>query len=196
MKRNHDRRSVRKNGVVYLFVLVLAGVAVGSVLRMLRQSMPLWDDAFFLQGIGFPETTDFGNVLVSCTLIPLLWLALYAALGLSLAGIPGAAGLLMLRGAALGGALSEMYLMEGSGCLLDVLVFVMPNAFLGTLLFTLAARETIRAGVRMAQLVFLRTQEGTLPLRLYALRFLVLAVSLLLLGVLQSCLLYYIHPGV
>ncbi len=196
MKRNHDRRSVQKNGVVYLFVLVLVGVAVGSVLRMLRQSIPLWDGTFFLQGIGFPEATDFGNVLVYCALIPLLWLALYAALGLSLAGIPGAAGLLVLRGAALGGTLSEMYLTKGIGCLPDVLVFVMPCAFLGTLLFTLAARVAIRAGVRMAQLVFRRTQEETLPLRLYALRFLVLAVSLLLLGVLQSCLLYYVHPGV
>ncbi len=181
--------------MIRLLVLVLAGTVIGSVLRVLWKDLPLWENTFFLQGIGLPETTDFGEILVYCTLMPLLWLALYAALGLSLAGIPGVLGLLVLRGAAMGSVLSELYMTRGIGCLPTVLGCVMPCAFLGTLLFTLAAREALRAGFRLVQLVFCRVQTGVLSLRLYAARFLVLTVSLLLLGTLQSCLLYYVHSA-
>lgn len=171
------------------FVLtVLAGTAAGSVLEVLYPGWQLWQNAVFRQGIGIAGGS-FGG-LAGCAF---LGLAVLAVLGLSMLGAAGAYAVLLCRGMAVGAVLAELYA-NGFAGMLTAVLFVMPYAFGTVLVLLLAARETCRsAGWIVACLADKDTEQFSG--KLYMMRYLVMAVLLLLLTAAQYALLRFAYPA-
>lgn len=184
-----------QNSVFLLLLLVLAGTAAGSVLSAVYPACPLWQNVLFRQGMGvFTDDGSFLAVLWQVAGVSLLWLTLYALSGISLAGALFAAGFLLLRGAALGVVLGELYRALGLAGLPGAVLFVMPYALITAFAMALAARESIRFSLRLCRMTRSGIQEEG-SLRLYAVRFLVLSVLLLTAGLLQCLLLKLGYPA-
>ncbi len=197
MKQNRTKVQEKQTStsVFLLLVPVLLGTIGGSILSVLHSAWTIWDHCLFQQGMGLAAVSlPIGSMLLRCVLIPLLWLLFFAALGLSAAGAPAAMVLLVLRGAALGSELCKTYVSQGMAGILTAMVFVMPYAFLSTLLFVVAAREVLRNSWQIAGCVFRCSENCQLSLKLCGIRYLVLAAALLVLGLLQCCLLRYGYP--
>ncbi len=193
MRHTQNQQTAGSAGtaIMVLLAVVLAGTMIGSVLCVQYAQWKLWRMPVFLQGMALEGETAFGDSLQCRLLIPLGWLALYGAAGFSVLGMPAALLMLLLRGAALGCVLGQTYLAQGVTGLLTALGFVMPYAFCSTLLYVLAAREVLRFSAGIGKTIFRRSGEPSAPLRMYALRYMVLAVFLSLLGILQCCWLQY-----
>lgn len=184
-----------KNPVLLLLLTVLLGTMLGSLFYTFCPDSEFWRQAMFRQGMGTAASAfSFGNLLFHIAGVSLIWLMLAMLSGMSLAGVPLSVGLLLLRGVALGAVLGEVYLVQGVTALLTVSVFVMPYALVSTFLFLLGIREAMRFSSGMFRLVC-KGREEKLSLRLYAFRFLILALFLSAAGLLQCLLLRCGYPA-
>lgn len=172
-----------ETGNAVMWISVFTGAISGSILKAVIPDAGMLHTAFFRQGLGLEiRNSEIGELLLHLCGIPLLWMLFAAVLGTSLAGKPLGFGLLFFRGMAVGAVLCELYLLQGAGAFLTAVLFVFPFAAAGTFLFMLAVREMNRFSAALIRCV----QGGESPeVRLYLLRFLVLAGFLLLTGGLQ-----------
>lgn len=184
-----------QNAVFLLFVVVLAGTIAGSILSAFFPALPLWQNTLFRQGIGTAAAAfDPAYLLWDVCGVSLLWLAACGISGLSLAGIPFAMSILLVRGMALGAILSTLYRQQSVGGLLTAVVFVMPYVLLSTFALVLGVREALRFSLGLCRLTLEGAQENRISIRLYAIRYAVLAVMLLAAGLLQCLLLRCGYP--
>lgn len=181
----------REAGAASMWLSIFAGTVSGSVLNAAFPSVGVLHSSLFRQGMGTDmQASGVGIMMLELCCIPLFCLVCAAVLGTSLAGKPLGFGMLFLRGMALGTVLCELYLARGASGFLTALLFVMPFAAAGMFLFMLAAREMGRFSSALLRCVL--GNGGDIPeLRLYMLRFLVLAGFLLLTGGLQCIWLKY-----
>ncbi len=170
-----------------LFFIVAAGILPGSLLAANPEGTLLLHP-LLRQGMGLPSG-GFLMQLGQTAGIALLWLLLYAMCGVSLAGVPLSAGMLLLRGMALGAVLTDVYLQRGVGGMLTAAVYVMPYAMVSTWLLLLGVREAMRLSVHLCRLLTGCDMGEQHSLRGYALRYGLLAVLLCAAGLLQSLLL-------
>lgn len=181
------------NPLFRLFLPVLAGCILGSVLFARYAENAIWQSCLLRQGLG-AEVAVFPAMLGTICAVPLFWLLCTAVCGTSLAAAPLAYGLLCLRGMALGAVLCGVYIQQAAAGVLTALLFIMPYALCSTILFAAGAREALRFSTVMMQI--LRNQgETMISVRMYAIRFLVLAVLLAAAGLLQCLWLKYGYAG-
>lgn len=177
-----------KTSMLPFVLTVLAGTVLGSVLEVLYPDWDLWQNAVFRQSIGLTGTGFWG--LAGCAF---LGLGVLAAMGLSVIGAAGAYAVLLCRGMAVGAVLAELYARNGFAGFLTAVLFVMPYAFGTVLVLLLAARETCRcAGCIAACLAEKETERFSGGM--YAVRYAVLGVLLLLLTGAQFALLRFAYP--
>ena len=169
--------------ILLLFFIMLAGSVAGSILCAKYPDWNLWTNQTFRQGIGILDGQNF-----YCIAAPLFWLAVLAALGLSVTGLPFVPAVLFLRGAASGAVLEMLYANSGSRG--KVLLLTMPYFYAASLVMLFGAREALRFSVQMTGLLCESLpEEDTVPVKLYIIRFLVLFLFMTILGVLQYFLL-------
>lgn len=167
--------------IILLFMILLLGTVAGSVLNALYPEWHIWDNATFQQGIGILTGQRF-----YCIAAPIFWLAVTAALGLSATGLPVVPLVLFLRGAALGAVLEQFYTENFS---FTGLLLMMPYACLTSFLMILGVREALRFSMQITGLLCETMQDDAVSVRLYIIRFIVLFIFMLILGLLQNFLL-------
>ncbi len=180
-----------EHSVRWLYAIVLAGVVLGSVFYALKPNLDIWTWTLFRQDFGIDA--ELAGTLSKLLVIPLLWMLGAALCGTSLIGTPLTAVMLAFRASALGVVLGELYYLQGAWGILTALLFVMPHAFLTLLLSVLASREAMRFSASVCHTA-LQGREEVLSVRMYLIRFAVLAVLLSLFAVLQMLLLRYCYP--
>ena len=167
--------------IILLFMILLLGTVAGSVLNALYPEWHIWNNATFRQGIGILTEQRF-----YCIAAPIFWLAVTAALGLSATGLPVVPLILFLRGAALGAVLEQFYTENFS---FTGLLLMMPYACLTSFLMILGVREALRFSMQITGLLCETMQDDAVSVRLYIIRFIVLFIFMLILGLLQNFLL-------
>ncbi len=196
----HFGTSIRISGkndklLRWFLIAILLGTLLGSVLYVLYPSHMIWQESLFRQGIGTaPAAFDFTEMFLAICIVSVVWTFLMAVLGTSLVGVPFIICLLVLRAAAIGAVLSELYCLQGSAGLLTAVLFVMPYAVFSMFVYVLGIRESIRFSVSLLQLV--RQGRGdSLSVRLYLIRFLMILMLMLAAGLLQCVWLKYGYTG-
>ena len=170
--------------IIVLFLILLMGTAAGSILRALHPEWCIWENQTFRQGMGiFPEYKFY------CIAAPVFWLAMTAILGLSVTGLPFVPCVLFLRGAAAGAVLEQLYEENGFPAFCSSLLLMMPYIYLTSFVMLLGAREALRFSMQMTGILCDRTQEETFSVKLYIIRFLILFLFIIILGLLQNFLL-------
>lgn len=183
-----------EHSVRWLYAIVLAGVVLGSVFYALKPDLDIWTWTLFRQDFGISASDAGCRVALSKLLVvPLLWMLGAALCGTSLIGTPLTAVMLAFRASALGVVLGELYYLQGACGILTAFLFVMPHAFLTLLLSVLASREAMRFSASVCHTA-LQGREEVLSVRMYLIRFAVLAMLLSLFALLQMLLLRYCYP--
>ncbi len=184
MKKKMDlqNRSIR------LFLTVLAGCVLGSVLFAVSPAERFWQDALFRQGMG-TSAMDLPKLLTELCAVPLLWLLCMAVSGTCWIGMPLVYGLLAFRGMAFGAVLCRLYMLQGSVGFLTAVLFVMPYALCSLLVYLIGAEKALQCTA-----VLHTHGEMTAFLRRYALHILVLAAVLEIAGILQCLWLMHGYP--
>lgn len=179
--------------LMLLTVSVLTGALLGGVLEVLHPDWHIWKNGIFRQGMGL-SGLGFREMLTEYTYSSMIWLGILAILGLSVFGVPTAVLTLLLRGSAIGAILAELYHNNGFAGVVTVLLFVMPHALIGTGIMMLSARETVRSTYVLIACISGRETEK-IPVGLYCLRWLVLAVSMFLATAVQCAWLSFGYPA-
>ncbi len=179
----------------WFLIAILLGTLFGSVLYVLYPSHMIWHEPLFRQGIGTaPAAFDFTEMFLAICVVSVFWTVLTAVLGTSLAAIPLTFCLLVMRAAAIGAVLSELYCMQGTTGLLTAVLFVMPYAVFSMFVYVLGIRESIRFSLSLLQLVK-QGRGDSLSVRLYLMRFLMILILTLAGGLLQCVWLKYGYTG-
>ncbi len=181
-----DLNRKRTSQIFLLFLMIIAGIILGSIICALYPEWSIWKSPTFRQGMGLME-----NPGLNCIFTSVFWLAVIAVLGLSVTGIVISPLVLLMRGAALGMVLEQLYATEGLYALGKILILVMPYACISTFIMLFGAREAMRFSMQIAGLLCEKTAEHAFSIKLYIIRFLVLLGFLLILGLMQSMLLRY-----
>lgn len=168
-----------------LFVGFILSAMSGSVLYVLYPAYPIWQNVFFTQGMGITfSDLSMPGLMLSLCVIPILWMMLIAAAGMSMTGIPIACGLFILRASALGSILTQLYVQEGIKGIGTAIIYIIPYAFISSLLYIFGIRESSRFSLMLLRLLK-KNECDSMNLRLYAMRFLALIMMMTLAGVLQ-----------
>ncbi len=182
-------------GKIAGMVTLVTGVVLGSVLCALFPGWGIWQSGIFRQGMGtLYYLSSFEALFLQLMGLSGIWLAFLAFSGTSLLGIPAAAGILLMRGMALGAVLQEVYRMQGAVGFLTSLIFVVPYALGVTLIFSLGARETVRTSRWIWELARGRFPEEEASLKMFGLRYLAAAGLLAVMNLLQSAWLMWGYP--
>ena len=169
---------------VLLLTVLAAGELAGSALYLCTRYRGMLGNAFVLHGIGRLGGA-FAAILPEFLLYPMLWLLLFAVIGLTVCAAPAALALVFLHGMTLGAVLTGLYQGQLLAGLAKAFCFVMPYASAQTLLLLLAARESMRSSLRLTNLLHGRAGESC-TVRRQLLRYLVLSLGLCLTGVMQA----------
>ncbi len=175
-KRNHQ--------IIVLFLIMILGTITGSIFSALHPDWSIWENQTFRQGMGLMTECRF-----YCIAAPVFWLALMGILGLSATGLPIVPCILFLRGAAAGAILERLYAEGGFLASCSSLCLIMPYIYLTSFVMLFGAREALRFSMQIAGLLCDRTQEEEVAVKLYIIRFFVLFLFIIILGVLQNFLL-------
>ena len=176
----------RTSQIIVLFLILTIGVMLGSTGRALHPDWSIWENLTFQQGMGIiPDT------FMNCIFTPVFWLALMAALGLSAAGAAGTPLILIMRGAALGAILEQLYANESFIGFLKIILFVMPYAFSTSVVMLFGAREAFRFSIQIIGLLCDKTQDDGVSVRLYMLRFFILFIFMIILSFVRMLILRY-----
>ena len=174
----------RNTQIILLFLIMLLGAAAGSILRALHPDWSIWNNQTFRQGMGI-----LTECRAYCIAAPVFWLAMTAVLGLSATGLPLVPCMLFLRGAAAGAILEQLYEQNHFLSSVPSLLMIMPYIYFSSFVMLFAAREALRFSMQIAGLLCDRTQDDEVSVKLYIIRFAVLFLFLIILGVLQNFLL-------
>lgn len=186
---------VKSKGTLFLlFAVLLVGEIAGSCLRMHFPASRIWELSFVTHGNGLAEGS-FRSIFTEMLFYPLLWLLLFAVIGLTVCAVPSALLFVFLHGVTIGGVLTGLYMYHVLRGFLIAAAFVMPYMFLQTLLFLAAARESLRSSLSLTQALAGKKKECC-SLRIYGLRFLILSAGLALLAVLQGFAESRLYPAV
>lgn len=177
-----------QNRKIRLFLPILAGCVLGSVLFACSPLEEFWQNCIFRQGMG-TGVTDFQELLTELCAVPLLWLLCMAVSGTSWIGMPLVYGLLVCRGMALGTVLCRVYMLQGIAGLLTAVLFVMPYALCSLLIYLTGAEKALQCTTALHS-----HGEMTAYLRRYALHILLLAALLEIVGVLQCFWMVHGYP--
>lgn len=175
---------MKPRNIIALLIVLAAGEIAGSICSVLHPQQELWYLAFVQHGIGV-LSKSFRAMLTPVLLYSLLWLMLFAILGLTVCAAPSALLLLFLHGMTIGAVLAGYYSGHILTGLLKTLLFVTPYAAAQTGLLLLAARESLRSSRLLKRMLSCGTEPNG-SFRDYVLRYLVLAAGLLLTGMAQA----------
>lgn len=178
-----------QNRKIRLFLPILAGCILGSVLFACSPLEEFWQNALFRQGMGTGGTA-FPNLLMELCIVPLLWLLCMAVSGTSWIGMPLVYGLLVSRGMALGTVLCRLYMLQGVAGFLTAFLFVMPYALCSTFVYLIGADKALQCTA-----VLHSHGEMAIYLRRYALYVLLLAALLEIAGILQCFWMVHGYPA-
>ncbi|MCR5717903.1 MAG: hypothetical protein K6F80_02575 [Oscillospiraceae bacterium] len=178
--------------MLFLLLFLIVGEIAGSCLRVQCPQSHIWEYAFTTHGIGMVEGS-FRSILTEELVFPLLWLLMFAVVGLTICAAPAALAIVFLHGMTLGAVLTDLYQNHAFRGFLTAVSLVMPYAVLQTLLFLTAAREAMRSSLSLRKTVFGSDGEGSL-LRIYLLRFLVLGAGLAVLAAVQGLVGSRLYP--
>ncbi len=184
MKNRMDLQNRR----IRLFLPVLAGCVLGSVLFAFSPLEEFWQNALFRQGMG-TGVTALPKLLTELCAVPLLCLLCMAVSGTCWIGMPLVYGLLVFRGMAFGAVLCRLYMLQGIAGFLTAVLFVMPYALCSLLIYLTGAEKALQCTE-----VLHSHGEMTPYLRRYALQILLLAALLEIVGILQCFWMVHGYP--
>lgn len=167
-----------------LVTALLAGELTGCILYLRFPVRRLFAVPFVLHGIG-KLGGSLPALLPELLGYPMLWLALLCLPGLTVCAVPMAFSLVFLHGVTIGAVLTRLCQGHVITGILKTGLFVMPYAAVQTILFLLAARESVRSSLSLTHTLQGRAGER-FSLRLFGVRFLVLAAGIALSGILQA----------
>lgn len=173
---------------------VTAGEMAGGCLRMLLPRLDIWESRLFLHGIGICGG-DAGAVRCHILLFSLLWMTAFFVLGMMVAARVTSLLLLFLHGMALGSELAILYSGQVWTGLLTAILFVMPYALGQTGIWLVSAREAWRSPSLKYSCTG-RGEAGETSLRIYLLRFAVLAIGMAVLSGVQGLVMGSVYPAV
>lgn len=186
---------IRRMRVLTLLMCVLAaGIAAGTVFYCIAD-----DKSVFLSeklNHGFIKLSE-GQSLVSVFYRSVSWTALFVVI-LMLFGFSAitqliSISLLFYRGAALGMAISYMYGIYAVRAVPIILVMILPHALFTSIILILSVRESVRfSNIYLLYMLHkLGENEERPELKLYAVRFAVLLIMVLLSSLIDSAITYF-----
>jgi len=174
----------RNTQIVILFLIIILGAIAGSIFRALHPDWNIWNNQTFRQGMGIVTEYRF-----YCIAAPVFWLAITAILGLSATGLPFVPCILFLRGAAVGAILEQIYEQSGFLTALPSLLMIMPYIYLSSFVMLFAAREALKFSMQITGLLCDSSHDEEVSVKLYIIRFMILFLFIIILGILQNFLL-------
>lgn len=167
----------RRKGFVLLGICLAVGIIVGSVMTAENYAYAdsAWVHQFFspLNGGGtFPESV--GRSALSAV----IFLVTVFLSGFFVFGQPVGLVLLVWRGVGIGASVAGMYKIHGAGAIAEVIMLILPKAFVSAVVAVLAVRELIRSSNTLLSYALMgeKQENEKYEIRLYCIKFLVLAV--------------------
>ena len=196
MKYGNDltRTESRRICIFLLHIAVVAGIAVGAAIVAAKKDTDLsgewWLHQYFAPAYsGNTVLAVFRNTFVSSA----VQLVLIMLLGFFSLGQPFGAALLVYRGVGIGASVASMYMISGAGSLLPILVLVVPKAIILSYISVLGVREAFRLSAVQLRFLFrdeLPEAKMKRAVKLYFVKFLVLAAIIMLVSAADSVMNY------
>lgn len=167
----------RRKGFVFLGICIAVGIIAGSVMAA-ENSIHVdsaWFHQFFspLNGGG-----TFSETVGRSALSSVIFLAAVFFSGFFVFGQPIGVALLVWRGVGIGISVAEMYKIHGAGAIPEVIMLILPKAFVSAIVAVLAVRELIRSSNMLMNHVINaeKADNEKYEIRLYIIKFLVLFI--------------------
>lgn len=184
----------RRLCLLILNMVVLAGVAIGAVIAVKGQNTAITETSlmhqYFTPSLSGNTVLDvFRNTFVSSV----IYLAIVFILGFFSLGQPLGIALLVHRGIGIGMSAAMMYINSGIEAIPAVLLLFLPKALVLAFIAVLSVRELLKLSCIQFSFVFReKTYEEKMKrtVKLYCIKFAVLAVFVMLAAVADSVLNY------
>lgn len=184
----------RRVCLVLLHAAAIAGIAAGAFAAV-RYGLPDAEHELWLHQCFSPEYS--GNTVLAVFWNTLKYSLIYLVgaflLGFFSLGQPLGVGMMLLRGVGIGASVAMMYMSSGTDLLGAAAVLVLPKAMILTFLTALAVRESLKLSTSQLRIIISGdTLEEKLPrtVKLYVIKFLVLAVIAVLVSAADSVMNY------
>ena len=166
----------RRKGFILPWICLAVGIIIGSVMMAENNAHAesSWVHQFFSPSYG-GET--FTGCMGKSALSAVIFLAAVFLSGFFVFGQPVGLALLVWRGVGIGASVAGMYKIHGAGAIAEVIMLILPKAFISAVVAVLAVRELIRSSNTLLGYVIngeKRVNEKY-EIRLYCIKFLVLA---------------------
>ena len=181
------------SGLALMCAAVIAGILIGAFRAVdigTAADIPVWLHQYFAPVLsGLTPAQVFRHTLFSA----LMCLAAAFMSGLCAVGQPLGAALLVYRGMGIGAAAAIEYTLHGVSAVPAVLLLILPRAAAELAVLMLAVRELMRSSCSLMRSLLRSSaddDEQSARLRLYCIRFAVLAVISLFVSAAESVLCY------
>ncbi len=181
----------RRFFLLILMFFMFAGVVSGTLIFISNPENERFRTAWLSQYLtGIAVMTPFK--VFACSLIPVVLMLVFQLLcGLFAFGQPFCVSTLVMRGIAGGIASASIYAQYGYKGFFLILIMLVPMLIFNMYILSLGARESIRLSNMTAGFIFGKNNDGVCEIRLYLIKFLVLAGFALASAVIESALIYF-----
>lgn len=176
-------------------MVIIAGIAAGAVAAAVNRdthiSEHMWIHQYFAPVYSGNTILDvFRNTFLSSG----VFLAAVFLMGFFAVGQPFGLVLLAYRGFGIGASVAQMYILSGTDSLPSVIALLLPKAMALSFIAALGVREMLKLSCALFSFLFRDELPGDKmkrTVKLYAVKFLVLLVLVLIVSVFDSALNYF-----
>lgn len=187
--KNKSSKSKPKSGMFFLFLMLIAGVALGTVAVVLADNTEIFKQ-YMVHGGLFPEKEGLIHNMVYYSSGLFIFTAFLFVFGFCAIGQPATLAILLLRGFSIGCAVSSLYMEFGKSAITEALTLIVPFAVLTAFVLLLSARESIKFSNYFAAYAIKNEGNGkSNVLKLYLLKYFVIVIMLGILVFVQSLVL-------
>jgi hypothetical protein len=178
-----------KTGMFFLFLMLIAGVSLGTVAVILSENTEIFKQ-YMVHGGLLPEKGGLIHNFVYYSSSILIFVSFMFVFGFCAIGQPATLAFLILRGFSIGCAVSCLYMEFGKSAITEALTLIVPFAVLSGFVMILAARESIKfSNYFAAYAIKNESSGGNNFLKLYLIKYFVILVMLAILIFIQSLVL-------
>lgn len=179
-----------KTGMFFLFLMLIAGVALGTVAVILAENTEIFKQ-YMVHGGLLPERGGVIHNFVYYSSGILIFVSFMFVFGFCAIGQPATLAFLILRGFSIGCSVSVLYMEFGKSAIAEALTLIVPFAVLTGFVMILAARESIKFSNYFAAYAIKNESSGGKGnvLRLYLVKYFVIVIMLAVLVLVQSLVL-------
>lgn len=156
-----------------LFVFIFIGIVIGSLFAVKKGAVSPWLHQFFMP---LYSGSNVFEILRNTFLSSAAFVLAAFVSGLSAAGQPAGAAMLIYRGFGVGFSTAALYMLYGAKAVPAVLLLILPKAVTLMMIAFLAVRELMRSSSMLLGYISGKERDGErYSFRLYCIKFIVLS---------------------